>query len=304
MSYFAIREFSNFIGLNQTTAPDKLAPNELKQADNIEITNEGYLRPRKSLVKIVDGNFSNLYSFDNGLVCTKNSNLIYLDRNLNETLLKPNFSNLRISFKEINNKLYLSNSREIGWVEHQSYHPFSHTTSKKLRQPIPPGQLLDYFSGRLLVASHNILYFSDPYDYSVMKVPDNFISFDGIITNMCALRTGIFISTPEKLFFLKGANFNEISIEPVANIKTIPFSMKKIELNLFGIKTQIAELLNYQPTQLEHGAFFLSQEGAYIGLEYSKLIRISEDKIQISEYNFGFSYVKKDDTITQIISFI
>lgn len=304
MSYFPIREFSNFIGLNETSAPDKLAPNELKQADNIEITNEGYLKPRGSLVKILDGDFSNLYPFDNGLVCTKNSNLIYLDRNLNETLLKLDFSNLRISFKMINNKLYLTNSREIGWVEHRSYHPFSHTTSKKLRQPIPSGQLLDYFSGRLLVASHNNLFFSDPYDYQVMKVPDNFISFNGIITNLCALRTGLFISTPEKLFYLKGEQISEATLEPVASIKTVPFSMKKISLDIFGIKTSVSESLNYQPIQLEHGAFFLAEDGMYMGLEYGKLLRISEDKLQIPEFNFGFSFVRKNDTITQIISFI
>ena len=304
MPYSAIREYSNFIGLNNTSAPDNLNPNELRAANNIDITNDGYLKPRRTLAKILDGNFSNLYPFNNGLICTKNSDLIFLDKNLNQTIIKPSFSNLRISFKEINNKLYLSNTKEIGYIEHNSYIKFPESTDKKLRAPMPSGHLIDFFSGRLLCASHSSLFFSDPYDYTVMKVPDNFIQFKSQITNLCPLRTGIYLSASDTLFFLKGENIMEVTLEPVASIKLVPFSMKKISLDLFGTKTQIAEMLKYEPTQLEHGAFFLAEDGAYIGLEYGKLLRISEDRLSISDFNFGFSFVKKDDTLTQIICFI
>jgi len=302
MPIFAFKEFDSFIGLNNRLSPQEINPNELTQADNIDITNEGYLKPRKKIIKLSDGNYDNLYVFQNNLVATKDGNLIYIDENLNEFILKENYSNLRVSYCEAYNKLILTNNREIGFIEGWTYHSFN-PPDKELRLPMPAGHLLDFFNGRLLVAQNNTLFFSDPMDIKQMKAPDNFIQFNSFITNLGALKTGIYISIGNTLYFIEGQDISKSQVLHL-NIKgVLSFGFTHINLDFFGEKTPIKEYLNYQSITVEDAIFIPTVNGMFVGLERGKVISLTNDRIKIDREYAYTTFVNRDQ-INQIISMV
>ncbi|MBF0555915.1 MAG: hypothetical protein HQK96_15430 [Nitrospirae bacterium] len=73
-------------------------------------------------------------------------------------------------------------------------------------QPAVAGQLVEYFYGYMLVASGNVLFYSEPYRYESFRYESNFMVFDDRITLLCAVKDGLFVGTDTDVYFLQGTN--------------------------------------------------------------------------------------------------
>lgn len=66
------------------------------------------------------------------------------------------------------------------------------------RQLMPPGQIVRHFNGRLLVASGNILYMSDPYNYGLIRMSRGYIPFPARIDMLEIVETVLYIAAGDQ----------------------------------------------------------------------------------------------------------
>ena len=69
----------------------------------------------------------------------------------------------------------------------------------------PLGHILSYYKGRMYVASDNILWYSEPFQYEYYRLDSNYIEFPDKITAIMPSEDGIWIGS-DKLYYLQGDN--------------------------------------------------------------------------------------------------
>jgi hypothetical protein len=75
--------------------------------------------------------------------------------------------------------------------------------------PPPPGQNIQFYNGRILVAQNNILWYSNPYNYELFDLIHGYISFDSRITLIGPVEGGVWVGTQKKIVFLAGKDATE-----------------------------------------------------------------------------------------------
>jgi hypothetical protein len=157
------------------------------------------------------------------------------------------------------------------------------------KYPLPAGQLLEYYKGRLYVASGNYLYFSDPYaDYYDQR--RSVYQFNGEITLLRAVESGIFIADG-KTHFLKGDSPLEFQkIENILDSDAIIYSDGRILGEYIGKKVG-----------LEY-AIWTSTKGICIGDPEGSAVIVSDSyAMQYSSYRRGAGLFWKTDGKEQYI---
>ncbi len=79
--------------------------------------------------------------------------------------------------------------------------------------PSPPGQLLEFYRGRVYIASGNVVYYSLPNSYELFRIGSDYLPFDSDVTMLAAVQDGLYVATASTVYFLHGS-------EPPMNILT------------------------------------------------------------------------------------
>lgn len=107
---------TGFKGLNNISTPDNTPEAYLKKAMNVDIDKTGNISKRKGYTLFDSGNYSSLWSSENGLgmFAVKNGNLVRIDGTVH-TLLSG-IQN-KLSFEEVDGKIYFSSPSENGIID-------------------------------------------------------------------------------------------------------------------------------------------------------------------------------------------
>jgi hypothetical protein len=73
-----------------------------------------------------------------------------------------------------------------------------------LLSPAPAGHNLQFYNGRVYVASGDSIYYSEPYAYELFDLAHNRMHFDSRIAVMAPVRDGIWVATQTRTVFLAG----------------------------------------------------------------------------------------------------
>lgn len=79
----------------------------------------------------------------------------------------------------------------------------------------PAGQLVAIYNGRAYVAQDNYLIYSEPFEYELFDLRNNFITFPSRVTMVAPVKGGIYIGTTEKIMFLDGGGPDEFEMSPL-----------------------------------------------------------------------------------------
>lgn len=82
--------------------------------------------------------------------------------------------------------------------------------------PMPTGNYLSLWRGRLLVAKSNVLYFSEPLAYHLTDSRHNYIALPQRITFVEVVDSGIWVGQSQSVAFLSGTSPDELSVQPKA----------------------------------------------------------------------------------------
>ncbi len=99
--------------------------------------------------------------------------------------------------------------------------------------PMPGGQWVDYWNGRLLVARGPKLLFSRPLRYGAHNPMIDYVMFPQYIEWIAPVANGIFVGTADKVFWLAGRTPSDMTMQAVAG-KTAPGVALVVDGTLVG----------------------------------------------------------------------
>lgn len=233
--------FRKFSGLVNTATPERMQPDELEIAINVDIDDRGQLHRRQGFRKVATGKFSSLFnSNERSIYGVVDGNLCLINPNWTTRLLQAGLQDdVPLAFVQIGDTIYWScpiqsgkinqtlqqNSPWIGnivgpppgpgvpalpagsfWLS-----PVVDPTSTlppirgKILSPPPFASCLAYFNGRAYLADRKTLWFTELYLYDYVDRTRDFFQFEADITMVGAVTDGIYVGTTEGVWFLAPA---------------------------------------------------------------------------------------------------
>jgi|GEM_PF-7016362 len=151
--------------------------------------------------------------------------------------------------------------------------------NREYQTPMPIGRLIEEYSGHLLIADNEFLYFSQPLDYELFDALNNIIPLDSAITMIKSVETGVFISTSSEILFATGETPDKWIIKQVYNSGAFYNSAATISATLIG------------DGSIGKSVIFTTQKGICIGTQDGIVQNISERKIKLRNHTGDVSAV-------------
>lgn len=165
--------------------------------------------------------------------------------------------------------------------------------------PLPAGQVVSRLNGRMLVASGNVLWFSEPFAYELTDPAKNYILFDSEITLLAPLVDGVFVATQTETMFIRGADIASGERIPKAPYGAIPGTLAWVDAQSLGdLGMQFTETV----------AVWASPKGICLGGD-AGFIRgifknVTEAKISYADAPRGTALLREQNGITQYLALL
>ena len=282
--------FSRTKGINNVVEPTSLQYDprsgvmDLSVGMNIDIDNAGAISRRSGYRKVVEGNVHSLWSNGDDCFYVKEGNLCRLDTDFNSVVIRSGMSSgLKVSFCKPLDKVYYANGAEQGYVLENTNHvwemgQYIGPDSIWVRQSPPVGHILEYIAGYVLVASENVLYFSEPFAHSHFVLSKNQVSFETRILMVQALETGVYVGDEDSVYFLKGQDPSQWFREHVAMSPAFPNS------NIVVDGYKIAD------GKEGHIALWSSFDGIFAGSEDGHVECLTKHRLKLKRATQGATY--------------
>ncbi len=100
----------------------------------------------------------------------------------------------------------------------------------------PPGRIVRYWNGRLLIARGRHLWFTAGLNYGLVDPRHNFVTFPARIDMVRPVDAGVFVSTAEGVRFLAGNNPAEWRMDDTSSAPAIAGTDIEVESSLLGME--------------------------------------------------------------------
>lgn len=144
--------------------------------------------------------------------------------------------------------------------------------------PMPAGEQLTVWRGRVLVARGRTLYFSEPMNYGLWSPRHGFVQFASAITLVAGVQGGIYVGTRRGVVFLRGAKPGDWSQEAKTTEPPIPGGRAVINGDLLPA--------SYQQTGRQLVAW-LGPSGFVLGTDDGQLLEPQADRLAVEAASAG-----------------
>lgn len=145
---------------------------------------------------------------------------------------------------------------------------------------MPAGQIVRYADGRLIVASGNILYYSELFAPTLYNPAKNYIPFAENITMVRSCVDGMFVSA-DQTYWLAG-DMATASLAPILPYKAV-----------FGTDSEIPNSNN---------VWWMSQRGMVVGSPGGQVENVQEKFVAVDAATAGASLYREQDGMRQMLS--
>ncbi len=227
-------EIRSFAGINNHDPAEKVLPRGgksfLTAGLNIDLDNTGMAHRRKGyLAPSYSGAVQSLWS--NGYSClfVENGDLKILNPDFTASVIRAGVGQTRMVYADAAGRAYYTNEIVIGYVENRIGFIFPAPTMT-YRIPMPAGHLIEWFNGRLYVAKGREIWASDPVYPGQTHEREGFKQFGGRLTMMRGIKeTGIVVCDGINVYLMQGLDFNEFTVNKLADFPAILGSDVKID---------------------------------------------------------------------------
>lgn len=139
--------------------------------------------------------------------------------------------------------------------------------------PMPGGDYVRYFRGRLYVVSGSWIWFSEPLQYGLVNIKGGYLTFGRTVTMFEPVESGIFVGFRERVLFLRGngpENFEQIQL---TDRGAIAHTGARVAADFFG--EQIV------PDRGFPVATWLSERGMAVGRADGSLVMPQAERISL-----------------------
>jgi hypothetical protein len=145
----------------------------------------------------------------------------------------------------------------------------------------PAGDVLEYHSGRIYIAQGNVVWYTEPLRYGLVKCATNFLMFPREVTVMKSVEDGIYICA-DQTYWISGIDTNDFQQRAV-----LPYGAVK------GTGINIPKSDNV--------AWFSRYGFVIAGLE-AQITNVQEEKSAVSEFENGAMIFREQRGLRQIIA--
>lgn len=216
---------STFKGLNNTVAPERLTPEELEVARNIDIDDRGHVRRRRGVTQVDTGRYHSLFTAADGTVyAVKNGVLGRVLPSYAFVSLGTAIGEEPLAYVQVGLHIYFSSTVTSGviypddtvgpwgaavsagtWISPvvQPTATLPDSRGRLLGAP-PLASCLTYHNGRIYLGSGSTVWATELYLYHYVDKTRTFLQFEAPVTLLVAVANGFFVGTEQAVWFLSG----------------------------------------------------------------------------------------------------
>ncbi len=278
-------EINTFRGINNIDDTISLSNGFLSEANNVDIDNKSLISRRNGYTLKLAGSFQSIFGGSNILLAVKDGNLVSINDDFSAyNVLHSNVGTLPMSYVEVNNKIYYTNSVVIGYVKNGESYQLKEPTETG-RSKLPAGHIIEYYHGRLYTAKGNVIYYSDAMNLEQIQTRKNFIQLNGRIAMLKAVRDGLY-TADGRIKFLSGMIPNEFVVRILADYNVIENTAVRMDGSYLNLGNPIDGKVIYMAT--ERGFAVGMNGGQFINLTsnyYSNITGTKGNGVYIAEQN-------------------
>lgn len=293
---------ARFLGLNNVDDATRLIPivvnheyvYPLAQANNIEIDNTYGLSSRGGYATVAGSagtsGLDNHSGWSDGTTClfVDGVTLYEMTTVYDRIALRSDLTRgMRMSYAKFNDRIYYTNEKQIGYIK-SSIDNHLPNPDREFKEPLPPGQFIEYFMGCLYVAANDILYISDPLcDY--YDIRQGYKQFAKRITMLRAVDEGFYVSD-DRIWFVKGKGSDEFQRDEVYPSRAIQYTDVRVVGKYIddGITGNVA--------------LWTSENGICLGDNTGKVTNLTEGRYTFSPTGRGAAVIKENGNVRYYIN--
>lgn len=157
-------------------------------------------------------------------------------------------------------------------------------------EPIPPGQIVRFYSSRMWVASGAVLWHSLAFRYGLHQPEKDFFYFPSRITVLQPVDDGIYV-VADKTYFLSGKVPGQMQLTDVSGATGVEGTGVSVEAKHFALEDAKGEV-----------AFWFSSHGAQLGLPGGSVNSVMEDRAVVPLYEEGSALFRERNGIRQVVT--
>lgn len=284
---------SQFAGIRNTVAPERLLASELETAVNIDLDDSGQPRRRRGYTLKIAGRWHSLHTIKDKTYGVKDGTLGIVRPNYTFTTLQAGVGPEALSYTQVGERTYFSSLTASGVIlpdetttawgavtnEGTWLSPVIAPTDTlgairgKLLGAPPMATQIAYYKGRIYMACGNILWATELYLYDYVDRTRNFVQLESDITLLMAMDDGLYVGTEDALYFLSGT-FGELKQNIIQSGRVLPGSGTWVPSELVHPSAQQG-----QPFPAGEAAVFMTQNGICAGFDGGQVFNLTSGRV-------------------------
>lgn len=300
--------FQNFKGINNVADANNLSNDELAEAENVDIDNEGKVKRRNGYTRIFtpSDKMHSLWSNDRICLFVDGTTLTRLFADYSVETIRTNVGNQPMSFVDVNENVYYSNATVNGYIDSMGNDNQHATPTDNYKEKTKVGQHIEYFNGRIYIAKNETIWYTDAYNYGVIDMRTNAIKMKDEVTMMKAVDDGIYVSIGDindrsSIIFLSGRTPGVSSVTSsvsndqftsinIADYGAIEGTAVKPKSAFIGDGTAGKKVL------------WTSRKGICLGENGGKFTNLTATKYNVTQNRYGAGHFKITNGVPQYIA--
>lgn len=289
--------YKKFLGIyNKDDAfrlPREALTSYLKSAVNVDIDKTGMIERRDGFgTAKISGTFTGLFSNGKKLYGVRNEDLISINPvTYSYSVIQRNLGNLDTDFTDTGHAIYFTNPITNGFIVNDVVYPIP-TTSTISKIPMETGSLIEFFNNRIYIAKDSQVFYSDATYWNRRDLRTNAFQFNGNITMLKSLKTGMYISDETGVYFANGGNPLKMVFTKVDDYSIIKGTASKTR----------SVVINNQ--FYPNAVFCRTVRGVCVGGDDGQWMNLTESKYNIDSGSVGCGLFVKRGKLSQYISIV
>ena len=304
-----------FVGLKNTVLPERLGPDELAVAINVDLDDAGMLHRRHGRTKRLSGDWGGMFTSDDGTVYGVHAgNLVRVNPDYSFDVLQGGWPTPapKVAWVQVGPMIYFSSPNNSGKIDLNNmavvpwqgpnlgaptppgvtapsdgwwYSPVVNPTSGlpairgKSLGPPPVATILSYFNGRIYLACGRTVWFTELYLYDYVDKTKNVWHFEADVTMIGPVSDGVYVGTKEGVWFIDKQWRMEAQTLAAKRVRVLDFGV--IPGSMVYVPAELAnppQVGLEQDTPVKVSVLFLTQAGYCGGQDGGVCYNYSETK--------------------------
>lgn len=199
--------------------------------------------------------------------------------------------------------LYLAKNVAMGTTSTtvQSTINFSRMLETQFMEEVPAGHIVRHYKGRMWMAVGDLLIFTPALRYGLYDPRHTYFRFADRISILQPVDDGLYVVAGDKTFFLRGTNPKDMTLATVYHEGAVEGTGMSVPPKVLKSDNDLLAGTDAEDVK-EYVAYWFSNAGAVLGFPGGVIKPITEDRIAVSDYGQGATFLREDGDLRQLIT--